>query len=445
MVFEGITGGINYVDGSRFGAKQSIIQMEDDGMKHKIIQLRDFFWDRVITTVIFLIFGVTSVQAIISYFDNGDLRCWTPGNYSVAINEYVNRLCRKDIPNYAKFYSISLYAEVALLSGLHIFWNQVWSGRIENFKSTISSMSLKRNTTTGHFESNDYEAVRYLERNLESTALTWTYILKTGGQNAISALGIGFLTFHPELGFSFESMLVFECNNATLLERQWPLAEASTNCALAQLSNLQILRWFNFAALVIVIFANVVGTLFLAYSIYFYHLLDYKRVARFILYTGLRRDHYPEYRYKSGCNRKYEMCSNGCTNSCNFLVFSLCWWCKTTKCCRGKQCCCWSCDEGNFIRGLIPFDMSFLIVRLLGTNTKMGEALLDVLIDNHLDYLIKNECSKVAKLLDNKERQSLGKIITGIHRLEFYRHENSIMETTHYFIDDVHCVHRNSF
>ena len=408
-------------------ATKTIIPMEDDSVKQKIIQLRDFFWDRVITTVIVIIFGVTSVQAILSYFDNEGLRCWTSGNYSVAINQYISLLCRKDVPNYAKFYSISLYAEVALLSGLHLFWNQVWSGCIENFKSTVSSMSLKRSTITGHFELSDHEAVRYLERNLESTALTWTYILKIGGQIAISALSMGFLAFHPELGFSFEPMLVFECSNTTLLEGQWPLAESSTNCALTQLSNLQILRWFNFATLVIVILANVVGTFFLAYSIYFYHLLDYKRVARFILYTGLRQDHYPEYHYKSGCNRKYEMCSDGCTNSCKFLSYSLCWWCKTSKCslCVGTQCCCQCCNEENFTRELIPFDMSFLIVRLLGTNTKMGKALLDVLIDNHLDYLIKNECSNVARLIKNeedkednkgkkdKENWSLGNIITG--------------------------------
>ena len=414
-------------------AAMTIIQMEGDGsgpgMKEKIIQLRDFFWDRVITTIIVLIFGVTSVQAIVSYFDEGGLRCWTPGNYSITVIEYIDRLCRKDVPNYGKFYSISLYAEVALLSGFHIFWNQVWSGRIENFKSTVSSMSLKRNTTTGHFEPSDHEAVRYLERNLESTALTWTYMLKTGGQVTLSVFSIGFLVFYPEFGFSFaiEPILVFECNSESLFEGQWPLAEPSINCALTELSNLQILRWFNFVALVIVLSVNAVGTLFLAYSIYFYHLLDYKRVARFILYTGLRRDQYPEYHYKSGCNRKYEMCSNGCTNSCNFLVFSLCWWCKTSKCniCLGKCCCsCACCGEENFTRGLIPFDMTFLIVRLLGTNAKMGEELLDVLIDNHLDYLIKNECIKenwqgiqTARLQENggdSKRQSLGKIITSI-------------------------------
>ena len=115
-----------------------------------------------------------------------------------------------------------------------------------------------------------------------------------------------------------------------------------------------------------------------------------------------------------------EMCSNGCTNSCNFLVFSLCWWCKTSKCslCLGTCCCpCGCCNEENFTRGLIPFDMSFLIVRLLGTNTKMAEELLDVLIDNHLDYLIKNECSRVARLQESSDDQdglSLGKVISGI-------------------------------
>lgn len=405
-------------------AAMTIIQMDDDGLKPKakVIQLRDFFWDRVITTMIVLVFGVTSVQAIVSYFSDGGLRCWIAENYSETVQEYVNQLCEKDVPNYGKFYNIALYAEVAFLSGLQVFWSQVWSGRIDSFKSTVASMSLKRNTTTGQFESSDCDSARYLERNLDSTALTWTYILKIGGQLAICSLGIGFLIFYSELGFIYavQPMLIFECNNVSLLDRQWPLVESSIYCVLTELSNLQILRWFNFVALVMIIAANICGTWLLAYSLYFYHLLDYKRVAKFILYTGLRRDHYPEYHYKSGCNREYEICSGGCTNSCSFLIFSLCWWCKTSKCNVCLSCCsccnCPSCDEDNFTRGLIPFDMTFLIVKLHGTNSKMGEALLDVLIDNHLDYLIKNECSEMARLEKGDERFTsihLGNIIKG--------------------------------
>ena len=387
-------------------AVSPVLQIDDGSSKSKAIQLRDFFWDRVISTMLVLVFGVTSVQAIVTYFSDDGLACVITENHTTSVQEYINQLCQKDVPNYEKFYNIAIYAEVALLSGLHVFWSQIWNGRIESFRSTVASMSLKRDNTTGQYESSDHDLARYLERNLESTALTWSYMLKSGGQITVCFLCIAFLIFYPELGFSYgvEPTLVFRCYNDSVVDGQWPLIDqSSVHCVLIELSNRQILRWFNFAALVVIIFANIVGTFLLAYSIYFYHLLDYKRVARFILYTGLRRDHYPEYHYKSGCNTEYEMCGGGCEHSCNFLIFSLFWWCKTSQCnvfLNNKCCCCCgmcSCySDENFTRGKIPFDMTFLTVRLHGTNTKMGEAFLNVLIDNHLDYLIKNECSTLA-------------------------------------------------
>lgn len=61
----------------------------------------------------------------------------------------------------------------------------------------------------------------------------------------------------------------------------------------------------------------------------------------------------------------------------------------------------------------IPFDMKFLITRLYASDTKKGEALLNVLIDNHIDYLIKNECIRSVRdpCLDNAASNSLGTII----------------------------------
>ena len=384
-------------------AAMTIVQMEDGPSNSKVIQLRDFFWDRVISTMLVLIFGVTSVQAIVSYFSDGRLTCVISENHTTSVQEYFNQLCQKDAPNYGKFYNIALYAEVALLTGLQLFWSQIWNGRIESFKSTVSSMSLKRNKSTGQYESSDHDLARYLERNLESTALTWTYMLKIGGQLVVCFFCIVFLIFYPDLGFSYSAQppLVFRCYNDSELAGQWPLLDQSSlHCVLTELSNQHILRWFNFATLVIIIIANSLGTFLLANSLYYYHLLDYKRVAKFILCTGLRRDHYPEYHYKSGCNRDFEMCSGGFTNSCNFLLVSLFWWCKTSKCSKSAECCCFCgvcscCSDENFTRGQIPFDMSFLIVRLYGTDTKIGEAFLNVLIDNHLEYLIKNKCTKL--------------------------------------------------
>ena len=405
-------------------AYTTAIQMEDDPKHTKTIQLRDFFWDRVISTMLVLVFGVTSALAIVSYLTDEDLVCVITENHTASVQNYINQLCHKDVPNYGQFYNISLYAEIAILSGLQVFWSQILSGRIETFKSTVAGMSLRRNHT-GQFETSDLDSVRYLERSLESTALTWTYMLKIGGQITVCILAFAFLTFYPNLEFSYsiEPRIVFECFNDSATVGQWPLMGEKVHCVLSELSNFQILRWFNFAALIVVVIANVVGMFLVAYSLYYYHLLDYKRVARFILYTGLRRDHYPEYHYKSGCNTEYEMCAGGCTHSCNFLIFSLFWWCKTSKCnpCLEQGClCCYSrckcCDEENFKRGLIPFDLTLLVVRLHGTHTQMGEALLNVLIDNHIDYLIKNECSKMESIVLSDQTESnecLGKYISG--------------------------------
>ena len=368
----------------------------------KTIQLRDFFWDIVINTMIFLVFGVTSIQTIASYFEGGGLKCVIAGNYSTFVHEYINQLCHKDVPNYGKYYNISLYAETALLSGLQVFWSQIWSGRIQSFKSTVASMSLIRNKTTGQFEADDFDLARDVEQNLESAALTWTYMLKIFLQMIVCLFGIGILTCYPKLGFSngVDTMLVFECNNDTLVSGQWPLVEQNVHCVLTELSSLQILRWFNCAALVVIIVSNIIATFLLIYGLYFFQLLEYKRVAKFIIYTGLKREHYPKYHYKSGEN---DMCPNGCTIFSSFLRFSM------SRCCIPCRKCCNNVDDE---RALIPFDMTFLIVKLHGTDSKMGKMLLNVLIDNHLDYLVKNECSKLAR--PPMEIEALGSKIEGI-------------------------------
>ena len=348
--------------------------------KSKTIQLRDFFWDRVINTTIVLVFGVISIQTIASYFEGGGLKCVIAENHSISVLEYINQLCLKDVPIYGKFYNIFLYVETVLLSGLQVFWSQIWSGHIQMFESTVASMSLIRNKTTGQFEADDFDLARDVEQNLESTTLTRTYMLKVFLQMIVCLIGIGILTFG--LGFSndIDTMLVFECYNDTLLNGQWPLVEQSVHCVLTELSNLQILQWLNFIALFVIMYSNIASTFQLAYSLYYFQLLDYKRVAKFIFYTGLKREHYP--------NKYYSMTLSRCYIQCR-------------KCC----------NNGDDERALIPFDMIFLIVKLHRTDSKIVRMLLNVLIDNHLDYLVKNECSKLARSLMEK---SLGSKMEGI-------------------------------
>ena len=280
-------------------AAKTVIQMdqEDNHYKRsKVIQLRDFFWDKVINTMIVLVFGVISVQAIASYFEEGGLKCVIAENHSRSVLDYINQLCYKDLPNYGKFYNILLYAEAALLSGLQLLF---WSGRIQSIKSTLASMSLTRNKTTGRFETSDYVLARYLEQTLDSsTALMRTYIILKIFLAVVCLFGIGLLTFYPGLEFTVNTVVAFECYNDTDVNGQWPLVEESVHCVLTELSNIQILRWFNFAALIVIFFAIIIGLIYLVYYLCYFRLVNYKKVARFELYTGLRGDHYPGYRRK---------------------------------------------------------------------------------------------------------------------------------------------------
>ena len=62
--------------------------------------------------------------------------------------------------------------------------------------------------------------------------------------------------------------------------------------------------------------------------------------------------------------------------------------------------------------------MIFLILRLHGTDSKMRASFIQVLTDNHLDYLIKNECSKLPSVETKKSSISLGNIILNGKKLK---------------------------
>ena len=179
-------------------AAKTEIQMdsEESVTSVKAVELREFFWDKVISTVLVLIFGVTSIETVASYFNNAILTCLIAENYTETVQTYMNQICTEELPNYGNIFKIILYVQVIALSGLQVFWTQVWGGYIDMFRSAIGSMSLKRDRMTGRFPESDFATARlYLEKNFKDAALTSTYITKIAGQIIISTIGI-FLTFY---------------------------------------------------------------------------------------------------------------------------------------------------------------------------------------------------------------------------------------------------------
>ena len=346
------------------------IDKEEYQGRRKVNSLHDFWWDKVILTMILLLLGVTSAQTITSYLQRSTVKCYVSSSeFSESIQAYIDELCAGEIPNYGKYFQIAIYAEVSLLSGLQIFWILICNGHHESFKSAVSSMNLGRNTTTGQFEASDLETVRYLERKLGSSILFSIYILfKLVLQFIICVTGIS-ISFIYQLQFS--ESIVFKCTNRTFNSKtQWPLSNPETYCSYGELSSAQYLRWFNLASLVAIMIAIICGVIYLCFN---RHWLDYKTVARFMRHTGLRREHY---------------------------VVA-----KT-------QCCCWCypylCTSQETKH--ISYDLMFQLLRLYGTNYRTAGAVFSILIENHLEYITEENCNPL-KLKGKKHK--LTKSISG--------------------------------
>ena len=334
----------------------SVIKMdeEDHNLKarKKIDRLHDFWWDKVILTMIILLLGVTTAQTIASYVQTNTAKCFvSSAEFSESVQAYIDELCMGEVPSYGRFFQIAVYAEVSLLSGLQIFWIVICNGHHESFKSAVSSMNLTRNATTGQFEASDLETVRYLERKLGSSVLFLIYIVfKLVLQFIICATGISVSFIHQ---LQFSESIVFKCTNTTLNSNiQWPLSNPEIYCSYGELSSIQYLRWFNVAILTIIMLAILCGVLYMCFNRYW---LDYKTVARFMRHTGLRREHY-------------------------VVAKTQCCYCCYPRLCTIQE------------KKHISYDLMFQLLKLYGTNYRTAGAVFSILIENHLEYITEENC-----------------------------------------------------
>lgn len=313
-------------------------ESDGNGSNKEVRTLSNFWWDNIILTVITLLLAITFAQSITSYFSSG-INCLVTENHTNSVRVYINDLCSQELPNYAKYFPLALYAEVALMSGLQVFWRAACNGRIECFKTSVNTMSLKRSPKTGQYESSDIDTVRYLGGKLHSVSLTLTYILlKLGLQTFVASVGIS-LAFIEQL--EHNTTTTFECESSSFSNSsQWPLTSSEIVCVYRELSTLQYLPWINLGASIIIILSVITGLILLLL-----HLCkrDYKMIASYMLSTGLKKHKY----------RRVYLCN------CNL-----------------------PCSKAG-----VSMDLAFLISKLYGTNYKLGEAVFNLLIYCHLEYL----------------------------------------------------------
>ena len=368
-----------------------VIQLDDDHKK-SATPLYDFWWDKVIWTMILLILGVTGVQTIGSFLMNTGAKCLIEMNHTMNEEVYINQLCTGAAPS--RLYGRPIiYLAIALLSGMQLFWSLICSGRIESFKSTINSMSLNRNPKTGQFEASDLESSRYLERQLCSRVLTCTYFIFKGVQLVFSIASIILPFFLFEVGMD----TAFVCSRTAFSFQQWPLSASEIYCTYVELANLQLLLWVNMAALLVIVLAIICGIFMLIYR---FHSFDHKQIASFLLRTGLKRKHYTPFRDRTSWRRL----------------------------------CCMHCQGNDTVPHRIraSWDMIFLIIRQYETNKMLGEALLNCLISVHLDFLAECTCAQMLKFTDHKSEDGQNNTTDGNQQTE---NETDANEGPHHHLE----------
>ena len=110
---------------------------------------------------------------------------------------------------------------------------------------------------------------------------------------------------------------------------------------------------------------------------YFDIKINYQETARFVFHSALARDHLHANPHDDYIDVGKLNCSN-----CHFHLRN------SLKTIKKKRIHHW-----NWTSKRRPQrDMMFLLKRLISTNSKMGEAFIDVLIDSHIEKLIEETC-----------------------------------------------------
>ena len=312
--------------------------------KKPVNDFLNFWWDTICTAVITLLFGVASFNTLALNFRSVDIACLVAENRTTSLTIFVNEFCKDQLPVYLKYVQIWLFFEITSLAAVQKFWKLVpLDFSPSQFLSVIYSMSHKRDKNTGCADASDIAKSRHLESLFYSYQHMCSYIfLKVVVQILFAMIGLGlsitFLVVSPSpAGFP-------NCTNGSFPEKlQWPLSSPDVYCVYPELNYIKILSGINIISVTVIIAANFIGAICLCV---YKTDLDYKRVVKFKLNTGLATG-----------NRYY------------------------SRPCWHLYCCC--CPKQKL---QVSCDMAFMLMRLYATNTEKADKFFGLLIASYLEY-----------------------------------------------------------
>ena len=207
---------------------------------------------------------------------------------------YINNYCARNVPN-TEYFPIYILIHGLLLIVPHYIWNALHNGDFDSFFLIVDKLDRLRDSTTGDYDTNNFDRVTKLEQEYSGRKIYYTYILKlvlqliiVCGSVILSALyfkNFSFVFFCPG-----DSVDDFTCPEEHLgTPCGWPL-NVTVPCVYTSLRVLNLVRYADFFLLTIA--AGLVLYALGWCAVRHTEQLGYFELAKFSFQSCLKPDHF---------------------------------------------------------------------------------------------------------------------------------------------------------
>lgn len=282
-----------------------------------------FFWDNIIFYLASAILGLSVSNIVVDFVrpEPNTVACYTSNDSTRDQVTYINNYCNEHLP-FSENFTLALVIHGAALLLPYYLWKAYFSARVDFFFTHAAKLETLRDRNTGEYPPKNFSVVDYMHREFhERRDILIGYIIKLTAQLAFALLALLIC-----IGVFQDFDIEFDCprkNDHRIFQK--------VSCTYAKLRFISILRWVDYALLVVSFIVLMYG-----------------------LYWCLLRSH-PELGYTNVS----EFCYNSCINSKFY---------KATRRYRLKN------------------DQHFLLMSLYATNAGLGRVYRSLQIVNRIHH-----------------------------------------------------------
>ncbi|XP_064399540.1 uncharacterized protein LOC135346000 isoform X2 [Halichondria panicea] len=237
------------------------------------IEPKEFFWDQFIKYIASAILALSVLNVTVEFLRGGGVSCFPPSdNVGITAQDlegrmlyefgrgqtsYINNYCARNVPN-TEYFPIYILIHGLLLIVPHYIWNALHNGDFDSFFLIVDKLDRLRDSTTGEYDTNNFDRVTKLEQEYSGRNIYYSYILKlvlqlliVCGSVMLSALyfkNFSFIFFCP--GDSVDDFTCPEEHSNIGTPCGWPL-NVTVPCVYTSLRVLNLVRYADFFLLAI--------------------------------------------------------------------------------------------------------------------------------------------------------------------------------------------------